>query len=79
MKEIAAIDLLEKQFSDYYMASPNLNNEADFLKIKTKDDKLKELQYKTKTHDHENILKSPKCDNEYYKKKYKSLNKKRKY
>ena len=60
------------------MAYPNLNNEAEFSKIKTKDDKLKELQYKTKKHDHENILKCLKCDNEYYKKKFKSLNKKRK-
>ena len=47
------------------------------MRIKTKDDQLKELQYKTERHDHENILKSLKSDNEYYKKKYKSLNKKK--
>ena len=46
----------------------------NFLK-KTKDDQLKELQYKTEKYDHENILKSLKIDNEYYKKKHKSLNK----
>ena len=57
------------------MAYPDLKNERELLKIKTKDDQLKELQYKTEKHDHENILKSLKVDNEFYKKKYKSLNK----
>ena len=47
------------------------------MKIKSKDDHLKELQYKTEKHDHENFLKSLKVDNEYYKKKYKNLNKKK--
>ena len=56
---------------------PDLKNEPELLKIKTKDDQLKELQYKTEKHGHENILKSLKNDNEYYKKKYKSLNKKK--
>ena len=56
---------------------PDLKNEPELLKIKTKDDQLKELQYKTERHDHENILKSLKSNNEYYKKKYKSLNKKK--
>ena len=56
---------------------PNLNIEPELLKIKTKDDQLKELQYKTEKHDFENILKSLKNDNESYKKKYKSLNKKK--
>ena len=56
---------------------PDLKNEPELLKIKTKDDQLKELQYKTEKHDHENILKSLKIDNEYYKEKYKSLNKKK--
>ena len=56
---------------------PNLNNEPELLKIKTKDDQSKELQYKTEKHDHENILKSLKIDNECYKKKYKSLDKKK--
>ena len=58
---------------------PDLKNEPELLKIKTKDDQLKELQYKTETHDHENILKSLKADNDYYKKKYKSFYLKRKY
>ena len=56
---------------------PDLKNEPELLKIKTKDDQLKELQYKTERHDHENILKCLKNDNEYYKKKYKNLNKKK--
>ena len=56
---------------------PDLKNDVELLKLKTKDDQLKEFQYKTERHDHENILKSLKNDNEYYKKKYKSLNKKK--
>ena len=57
---------------------PNLKtDDVELLKIKTKDDQLKELQYKTEKHDHENILKSLKNDNESIKKKYKSLNKKK--
>ena len=56
---------------------PDLENDVELLKIKTKDDHLKELQYKTEKHDHENFLKSLKSDNVYYKKKYNSLNKKK--
>ena len=56
---------------------PNLKIEPELMKIKTKDDQLKELQYRTEKHDFENILKSLKKDNESYKKKYKSLNKKK--
>ena len=60
------------------MTYPNLKtDDVELLKIKTNDDQLKELQYKTEKHDHENILKSLKIDNEYYKEKYKSLNKKK--
>ena len=60
------------------MTYPNLKtDDVELLKTKTKDDQLKELQYKTEKHDHENILKSLKVDNEYYKKNYKSLNKKK--
>ena len=55
---------------------PNLKtDDVELLKIKTREDQLKELQYKTEKHDHENILKSLKVDNELIKKKYKSLNK----
>ena len=56
---------------------PNTNNEPELLKIKTKDDEIKNLKYQTEKNDHENILKSFKFDNEKYKKKYKSLNKKK--
>ena len=56
---------------------PDLKSEPELLKIKTRDDQLKELQYRTEKHDYENILKSLKVDNEYYKKKYKNLNKKK--
>ena len=43
---------------------PDLKNEPKLLKIKTKDDQLKELQYRTGNRDYENILKSLKADNE---------------
>ena len=56
---------------------PDLKNEPELLKIKTRDDEIKKLKYQTEKHDYENILKSLKVDNEYYKKKYKSLNKKK--
>ena len=54
-----------------------MNNEPELLKIKTKDDEIKNLKYKTEKHDFDNILKSLKNDNDSYKKKYKSLNKKK--
>ena len=57
----------------------NLNNELDLLKIKTRDDEIKNLKYQTEKHDHENNLKSLKFDNECYKKKYRSLNKRKYY
>ena len=58
---------------------PNFNNESEatLLKIKTRDDEIKNFKYQTEKHDHENILKSLKVDNDYYEKKYKSLNKKK--
>ena len=57
---------------------PNINNEPELLKIKTRDDEIKNLKYQTEKHDHENILKSLKNDNEQFKKRYKSF-KKRKF
>ena len=56
---------------------PDLKNDIDLLKIKSRDDEIKNLKYQTEKHDHENILKSLKVDNDYYKKKYKNLNKKK--
>ena len=56
---------------------PDLKNEPELLKIKTRVDEIKNLKYQTEKHDHENILKSLKADNEKYKKKYKSLNRKK--
>ena len=55
----------------------DLKNEPELLKIKTRDDEIKSLRYQTEKHDHENILKSLENDNEKYKKKNKSLNKKK--
>ena len=56
---------------------PNSKNEPELLKIKTTDDEIKSLKYQTEKHDHENILESLKSDNDFFKKKYKSLNKKK--
>ena len=56
---------------------PNLSNEPELLKIKTRDDEIKNLKYQTEKHNYESILKSLKVDTEYYKKKYKGLNKKK--
>ena len=44
---------------------------------KTRDDETKNSKYQTEKHDYENILKSLKSDNESYKKKYRSLIKKK--
>ena len=54
---------------------PCLNNDPDWLKIKTEVDQIKNIKYRTGKHDHENILKSLKIDNEYYKKKNRNVNK----
>ena len=54
---------------------PNLNKEPDLLKIKTRDDEIKNLKHQVEKHDHVNILKGLKIDKEYYKKKYKSFKK----
>ena len=48
---------------------PNLKNDPEMLKIKTRDDEIKNLKYQTEKHDHQKIFKSLKIDNEYYKKK----------
>ena len=55
--------------------NPNLNNDPELLKIKTKDAEVKDLNNKNEKLDHENIIKSLESHNEYYKKKYKSINK----
>ena len=58
------------------MKKPDLNNDPQLLKIKTKDDEIKESRCRSQKHDHENILKSLETENDYYKKP-KSLNKKK--
>ena len=56
---------------------PDLKNEPELLKIKTRDEEIRNLKYQSEKHDFENILKSLKNDKLYYDKKYKSLNKKK--
>ena len=41
-----------------------LNIDPEMLKIGTKDDGNKDLKYRSEKHDHENILKSLKIENE---------------
>ena len=55
----------------------NKKNEPELLKIETRDDEIENLKYQAEKHDHENILKSFKFDNDKYKKKFKNLNKKK--
>ena len=59
------------------MAFSNLNNDPELLIIKTKNDAITELKYRTEKRDHEIILKTPKIDNEYYRGENKSLSEKK--
>ena len=64
LKEIIAFDLLEKQFSDQKLINyPNLKKKQEVLKIKTRDDEIKNLKIQTEKHDRENILKPLKIYN----------------
>ena len=45
-------------------AYPNLNNDPELLKWKTKDDEIKDLIFSTEKLDYESISKSLKIDNE---------------
>ena len=56
---------------------PDIKNKPELLKIKARDDEIKNLKYQTEKHDFEIIFKSLKSDSEKYKKIYKSLNKKK--
>ena len=63
---------------------PDLKSDPELLIIKTKNDEIKNLKFETEnlkyyneSYNHENILKYLKVDNEYFKKKYMNLNKKK--
>ena len=43
---------------------PNLTNEPELLKMEKKDDEIKDLKYRSETHDHEKIMKTLKIENE---------------
>ena len=43
---------------------PDFKNEQEFLKLKTRDDEIKNLKYQNEKHNQESILKSLKIDNE---------------
>ena len=45
---------------------PDIKNEPEVLKIKTRDDEIKSLKYQTEKHDHGKTLKSLRADNENY-------------
>ena len=55
----------------------NLKKSPELLRMKTKDGEIKNSKNKTEKHDHEILLKAAKIDNEYHRKKYKSLSKKK--
>ena len=59
------------------MAYPILINEPKIFRIKTRADEIKKLKYETKEHYHENIVNSLEIDNDFYNKKYRSLNEKK--
>ena len=50
------------------MFYPELNIDQE-LNIKTKDDEIKEQRHRAEKHDYENILKLPKQDKDYFRKK----------
>ena len=52
-------------------------SETTLVKMKTRGDEKKNQKYRTEKHELENILKPLKLDNEYYKKKYKNVKKKK--
>ena len=60
------------------MAHPKYNGDPELLKLKIKDHDIEELIFETEKHDYENFSKSLKIENEYYKKKYRSSNKRKK-
>ena len=61
------------------MFNPKLKNYSKLFTIDTKYDEIKELKFKTEKHDYVNISKSLKIDNDYYKKTYKSLERKKRF
>ena len=60
------------------MAHPKYNGDPELLKLKIKDHDIEELIFETENYDYENFSKSLKIENEYYKKKYRSSNKRKK-
>ena len=41
---------------------PNLNNEPELLRIKTREDEIRNLKYQNENNDYENVLKGLKLD-----------------
>ena len=58
------------------MTKPD-KKDPTLLKMRTNDDEIQNVKYKTEKKDHENIFKSLKIDKELDKKNYRSLNKKK--
>ena len=57
----------------------SLKNEPEILKIKTRDDEMRNLRYQTEKHGRENIKKSLKIDNKSHEKYIKICTKGRYY
>ena len=59
------------------MTYPNLSNHPKFLKLKTRDDEIKQIKIISEKHDYDNNLNSLKIDNDFFEEKDKSFNKKK--
>ena len=80
-KKIFCTTIVRKVFSVHEkMAYPNLKNkDQSLLKIRTKDNEIEELKFKTEKHDHEKFSNFSTINNDYHKEKYKSLKKRRQF
>ena len=78
LKECVAVSkrelffVIEKKLTDPKLKIGN----PSLLDINTKDVEITETKFKTEEHNFLNILKSPQVDGKFYKKKYKSINRK---
>ena len=59
------------------MSYPKINNDPELLKVKTRDDEMKDMKYKTEKYDHENIIKSLKIDKDHSNQNYSKRKKKK--
>ena len=56
------------------MAFPNLKRDRELFKITTKDDEMRELEWKTEKQHYGKVLNSPNTDNDDYETLYQTFN-----